>query len=73
VGVIVQEGGPGLPGVRGTRRAHILLDRPFGDPDIQLEKFTADALGAPEPVVAGHLLDQRDRLGGDLRTLAGRG
>ncbi len=62
-GVIAQERRPRLAGsTRRTRRAHVLLDGPLGDADIQLEHLPADALGAPRPIGAGHLLDQRDGL-----------
>jgi hypothetical protein len=37
--------------------SHILLNRPFTDPNIQLEKLTPNALCSPESVACCHLLD----------------
>jgi len=54
--------------------AHVPLDRPIADPDAQLQELAADALGAPQPVLRRQPLDQRDRLGGHLRSFRpGRG
>src|SRR5579875_2418789 len=66
--MIVQERRPGLarPPWR-AHLAHVFLDGPLGDADVQLEQLAADALGAPRPVGARYLLDQRDRLRRDAR------
>ncbi len=67
-GVIAEERRPGLPGAaRWTGAAHVPLDRGLGDADTQLQQLPADALGAPQPIRGGHLLNQRDRLGRHLR------
>ncbi len=42
---------------------HILLNRAFTDPDIELEKFTPNAFCSPEPIICCHFLDQADGLG----------
>ena len=46
--------------------AHVALHGALGHADAQLEQLAPDALGAPQPVGGGHLLDQGDRLGGHL-------
>ncbi len=66
--MIVQERFPVLSrGAFWANLLHILLDRPFTDPNIQLEEFTANALGSPHSVVCCHFLDQADGLGRQLR------
>jgi len=72
VGMVPQEGGPGLPAALGpgrARRGHVALDRALAHPETQLEQLAADPLGAPEPVLRRHLLDRRDRLRRHLRAL----
>ncbi len=71
--LIAQERFPVLSrGSFWTNLPHILLDRPFTHPNIQLEKLTPNALRAPESVMCRHLLDQRDRLGGESLLTRGR-
>ena len=71
VAVVANEGRPGLPRRSGLPDPpQVLLDRALGDADAELEQLTADPLGSPEPVVARHALDQRDRLPGSPRATA---
>jgi hypothetical protein len=71
--MIAQERFPVLSrGSFWTNLPHILLDRPFTHLNIQLEKLTPNALRAPESVICRHLLDQRDRLGGESLPTRGR-
>jgi len=66
-GMVAQERRPGLPPVPGWADvAHVLLDCPLGEADVQLQGFPADTLGTPEAIGGGHLPDQGDRLGRDL-------
>lgn len=44
------------------RRSHILLNRAFGHVDAQLEQFPTNAFRTPQVIVAGHGLNQPDRL-----------
>ncbi len=61
--MIAQKGFPGLStGLFWVNLLHILLNSPFADANIQLEKLTPNALGAPEPIVCCHFLNQADRL-----------
>lgn len=63
---------PGLTGAaRGPHAAHVALDGALADAQAQREQVTADALGAPQAILARHLPDQGHRLRVDLRTLAG--
>jgi len=50
-----------------TNVPHILLNRQFTHPNIQLEQFTADTFRSPKSVVRRHLFDQADRLGRESR------
>jgi hypothetical protein len=66
-GVVAQERGPRLarlPGWAGS--AHVLLHRPLGHTDVQLQAFAADALGTPASIRGGQRPDQGARLGRDL-------
>src|SRR4030067_1340995 len=66
VGVIPNERAPGLSPAPGrSGRADVSLDGALRVPNPELEEFAADALGAPEPVISFHLLDQRDGLARD--------
>jgi len=66
--MVAQERFPGLStGSFGANLLHILLNRPFTDPNIQLEELATDTLGSPESVVCCHLLDQGDCLKGEPR------
>ncbi len=68
IGVILEEGCPRLtmpswwPDV-----THGALNGPLRDRDPNFQQLTANAFGAPQPVVGCHLFDQDDRLGWDLR------
>ena len=63
LGVIFQEGRPGLRGGLGRADAgDVLLNRLLGDSEAELEQFPADAFGTPEPILLCHLLDQGDGL-----------
>ncbi len=42
--------------------SHVLLDGSFADAHTQLEQFASDPFRSPEPIVLGHLFDQRDSL-----------
>src|SRR5258708_40371141 len=65
--MIAYECPPGLStGVFWANRPHILLDSPFTDPKIQLEKLSTNALRSPEPIVGRHFFDQSNRLGREL-------
>ena len=67
-GMVPEEGRPGL--TIWTRRSclsHVPLDRPFRDVNIKLQQFSTNSVGAPQSVVNGHLLNQRNRLRCDLR------
>ncbi len=67
-GMVPEEGGLRLVARTGrTGLTHIPLDGPLRDLDVQLEQFALNALRAPQPVVGCHLLDQGDRLHGNLR------
>jgi len=66
--MIAQEGRPRLS--RASRRsgiAHVFLHGPLGHADVRLQQLAADALRAPLGIGGGHLPDQGDRLGRDLR------
>ncbi len=70
LGVIPDEGSPRLAGqMWRTRLTDVTLDGPLGDLDVQLEQLTLNSISTPQPIVCGHVLDQRDRLGWDLRFL----
>src|SRR5919202_2611707 len=58
MGMIGQEGAPGL--TRWTPRSPpaVAPNRAVADDDVQLEQLASDPLAAPEPVVAGHGHDQ---------------
>src|SRR5262249_9048520 len=72
-GVVAQEGRPGLTGwTRRARSSEGLLDRPLAQGDTQLGEFAADALGTPEPILAGHAPEERDRVRRDARRPAAR-
>ena len=58
-GMVLEEGGPGLTKAAASLW-HVSLDRPFADPDAQLEKFAANVFCAPQTVLAAHLLDEVD-------------
>jgi hypothetical protein len=61
--VRAQEARPRLAGrARRPDAAEVALDGALADRDAEFEQFASDALGAPEPVLPGHPLDQRDRL-----------
>src|SRR3954469_23254962 len=70
--MVVQEASPRLTLAAVTRSsftnsAHILLDGALGNLNIQLQQFTTDAFGSPQPVILRHLLDQRDGFGCEFR------
>jgi hypothetical protein len=68
--MVAQERRPGLPATpRRARLAYVLLDRALADPHAEPEQLSADALGAPEAILAGQLLNQ----GRDLRGHASPG
>ncbi len=70
IGVVAQEGRPGLPVTGGSRRArgaHVPLDRALAHTDAQLAEFPAEPLGTPPPVRRRQALDGRDRLRRYLR------
>jgi hypothetical protein len=70
IGVVAQEGRPGLPVTGGSRRArgaHVPLDRALAHTDAQLAEFPAETLGAPPPVRRRQALDGHDRLRRYLR------
>jgi hypothetical protein len=72
VGVVPQEGRPGLPvpaRPRRARRVPVALDRALAHPDAQLEQLAADPLRASQPVLRRQALDGRDDLGRHLRAL----
>lgn len=45
---------------------HVALDGALADPQAELEYLSAAALGVPQAVLSCHLLNQGDRLWGDL-------
>src|SRR4051794_27717301 len=55
------------PARRGGRAPRMPLDRGLGHANAQLQQLAPDALGTPEAIRRGELLDQRDRLGCHLR------
>ncbi len=64
MGVVPQEGRPGLLTPAGPQRApgpQVALDRALAHADAQLAEFPADPLGAPPPVLRRQALDRRDR------------
>jgi hypothetical protein len=64
--VVAQEGRPPLAGgARWPHTAHVSLDGALADADPQLAQLAADALGAPQPVLARQPLDEIDGLLGD--------
>jgi hypothetical protein len=66
--MVAQERFPGLSTQPfAADGSHIFLDGSFTHPNIELEQLTPDALRSPEPIACGHLLDQADRLGRELR------
>lgn len=67
---LAKESGPTLTvWRRASDPAHVPLDGSLGDGNAELEELTANALGAPHPVVGGHVADDVD----DLGWKAGRG
>jgi hypothetical protein len=71
-GVVAQERRPRLPGpTRRPGSVHVLLDGALADPDAELQQLALDALGTPQPVLAGHPADERDRLRRGARRAAG--
>src|SRR5687767_11566722 len=63
-GVVPEEGSPAL----STRSlwanlTDVAPNRPLGHLDVEFQQLALDALDAPQAVVAGHLVDQRNRLG----------
>jgi hypothetical protein len=38
--------------------------------DAQFQEFSANPFSAPEPILSGHLSDQGNRFGGDLRLVS---
>lgn len=66
--MVAQERFPGLSTQPfAADGSHIFLNRAFTHPNIEFEKLTANTFRSPEPIVCGHLLDQADRLGRELR------
>src|SRR3712207_6792370 len=65
--VVGQERPPGLAGRAGWLTAAIAADRAIARDDPELQEFAADALGAPERVVARHNADEFARLSTEAR------
>jgi hypothetical protein len=61
--MVGQEGAPALVGWAGMTAPTITADRAGADDDAELEELAADALGAPERILAGHSRDQLPDLG----------
>jgi hypothetical protein len=60
-GVVAQERRPRLSFRAGPwYLAQVFLHRPLADADVEFEQLAPDALGAPERIVARHLLDEID-------------
>src|SRR5262245_25173097 len=62
----MQEGAPGLSRGASARVSQILLDRAFGDVNLQFEQFAPNALGSPQTIIQRHGLNQGDGLGRDF-------
>jgi hypothetical protein len=61
LGVILEEGWPIMTiGGAGACQPDVLLDCCLSNPEAEFHEFATDALHAPEAVLPGHLLDQRD-------------
>jgi len=75
VGVVVQEGGPGLPACWGPLGGAARMCRwtvQLAHADAQLAELPVDPLGTPAPVLRRQALDRRDHLRRHVRAL-GRG
>ncbi len=68
-GMVAQERLPWLPAMhaRRTSSAHVSLDGPLRDANAELEQFTADPLGSPEPILSCHAPNERDDVRGEAR------
>jgi hypothetical protein len=53
LGVILDEGGPGLAARLASAGPHVLLDRSPAHADANLEQLATDALGSPEMIPGG--------------------
>ena len=73
--VVSDEGVPALAPFTGwPYMPHVLLNGSFTDANAQLQQLASDALRAPEHVVLGHRLDERDDLRREsLRLTTGSG
>jgi hypothetical protein len=60
---------PALPPMRRgwSRSAHISLDSALGDADTELQKFTADSLRSPEPILERYAPNERIDVRGEAR------
>ena len=67
LGVVGREGASALAGWAGMTASTIAADRAGADDDAEPEELAADALGAPERVLAGHGGDQLTDLGTQTR------
>ena len=56
----------------GSNTSHILLDGALTDMDAQFQEFTPDPFSSPKPIVRGHLPDQGNGFGCDLRRVRSR-
>ena len=72
VRVVGQEGAPRLARCARWSSPTIASNRPIADDDAQLEQLTSDALGAPQPVLAGHGDDQVPHVSAEMRPAAAR-
>ncbi len=66
-GVVAQERLPALTPMRcgWCSSVHVSLDSALGDTDSELQKFTADSLRSPQPILGCHAPNERNDVGGD--------